>query len=150
MLVVGSNVCEFPGPSLYGYVISTSKVKFGGSGGTCLVETACTCRRCVRELYLFGEVIFLHGCRYCMRDRVRDSMLWYSNKLSAHGIFKTIWLCATQKAWGLTSGTSFSLRRSLGANFITSTFNLCSAASPVTGFDSTVGLSFADTHGATP
>lgn len=100
MLVVGSNVCEFPGPSLYGYVISTIKVKFGGSGGTCLVETACTCRRCVRELYLFGEVIFLHGCRYCMRYRVRDSMLWYSNKLSAHGIFKTIWLCATSEGMG--------------------------------------------------
>lgn len=100
MLVVGSNVCEFPGPSLYSYVISTRKVKFEGSGGTCLVETACTCRRCVRKLYLFGEVIFLHGCRYCMRDRVRDSMLWYSNKLSAHGIFQAIWLRTTSEGMG--------------------------------------------------
>lgn len=88
MLAVGSSVCEFPGPSLYSCVISASKVKFGGLGGTCLVETACTCRRCVRELYLFGEVIFLHRSRYCMRDRVRDSMLRYSNKLSAHRIFR--------------------------------------------------------------
>lgn len=92
MLAVGSSVYEFPGPSLYSYVISASKVKFGALGGTCLVETARTCRRCVRELYLFGEVIFLHGSRYCMRNRVRDSMLRYSNKLLAHGICKATWL----------------------------------------------------------
>lgn len=86
MLAVGSSVCEFPGPSLYSCVISASKVKFRALGGTCLVETACACRRCVRELYLFGDVIFLHGSRYCMRDRVCDSMLRYSNELSAHRI----------------------------------------------------------------
>lgn len=86
MLAVGSSVCEFPGPSLYSCVISASKVMFRVLGGTCLVETACTCRRCVRELYLFGNVIFLHGSRYCMHDRVCDSMLWYSSELLAHRI----------------------------------------------------------------
>lgn len=50
----------------------------------------------------------------------------------------------------LTSGTSFSLRRSRAGKRMISVFNLCSAASPVTGLASTVGLSFAETHGATP
>ena len=50
----------------------------------------------------------------------------------------------------LTSGTSFSLRRSRGGNRIISALSLCSAASPDTGLASTVGLSFAETHGATP
>ena len=50
----------------------------------------------------------------------------------------------------LTSGTSFSLRRSRAGKRITSVFSLCSAASPDTGLASTVGLSFAETHGATP
>lgn len=50
----------------------------------------------------------------------------------------------------LTSGTSFSLLLSLAGNCMTSVFNLCSAASPDTGLDSTVGLSLAETHGATP
>lgn len=84
MLAVGNSVYEFPGPNLYSCVISTSKVKFGALGDTFLVETACACRRCVKELYLFGEVILLHGSRYCMRDRVCDSMLRYSNELSAY------------------------------------------------------------------
>ena len=50
----------------------------------------------------------------------------------------------------LTSGTSFNLRRSLGGRRMISIFSLCSAASPETGLASTVGLSFAETHGATP
>lgn len=50
----------------------------------------------------------------------------------------------------LTSGTSFSLRRSRAGKRIISVFSLCSAASPDTGLASTVGLSFAETHGATP
>lgn len=86
MLTVGSSVYEFPGPSLYSCVISASIVRFGALGDTCLIETACAGRRCVRELYLFGEVILLHGSRYCMRDRVCDSMLRYSNELSAYRI----------------------------------------------------------------
>ena len=50
----------------------------------------------------------------------------------------------------LTSGTSFSLRRSRAGKRIISVFSRCSAASPDTGLASTVGLSFAETHGATP
>ena len=50
----------------------------------------------------------------------------------------------------LTSCTSFNLRRSLAGICMTSVLSLCSAASPTTGFESTVGLSFAETHGATP
>ena len=50
----------------------------------------------------------------------------------------------------LTSCTSFSLRRSRAGKRIISVFSLCSAASPDTGLASTVGLSFAETHGATP
>ena len=50
----------------------------------------------------------------------------------------------------LTSGTSFNLRRSRAGKCIISVFSLCSAASPDTGLASTVGLSFAETHGATP
>lgn len=50
----------------------------------------------------------------------------------------------------LTSGTSFSLRRSRAGKRMISVFSLCSAASPDTGLASTVGLSFAETHGATP
>lgn len=49
-----------------------------------------------------------------------------------------------------TSGIPFMRRRSLGGNFITSVFNLCSAASPETGFDTVDGLSLADTQFATP
>lgn len=73
-------------------MISNGKIKSGAWGGTCLVEAACTCRRCVRELNLFGEVIFLHGNGYCMRDRVRDSMLRYGNDLSVMRYKKAIWL----------------------------------------------------------
>lgn len=50
----------------------------------------------------------------------------------------------------LTSGTSFILRRSRAGKRIISVFSLCSAASPDTGLASTAGLSFAETHGATP
>lgn len=50
----------------------------------------------------------------------------------------------------LTSGTSFTLLLSRAGNRMTSVFNLCSAASPAIGLDSIVGLSFAETHGATP
>lgn len=75
MLAAGSSVCEFPGPNLYSCVISVGKVKFETWGDTCLVEAACTCRRCVGELYLLGQVIFLHGSGHCMRYRVCDSML---------------------------------------------------------------------------
>lgn len=88
MLAVGSSVFEFPGPNLHSCVISAGKFKFGAWGGTCLVEAACTCRRCVRKLNLFGKVIFLHGSGYCMSHRVRDSMLRYSNSLSAMGYTK--------------------------------------------------------------
>lgn len=49
-----------------------------------------------------------------------------------------------------TSGIALMRRRSRGGNCMTSVFNLCSAASPETGFDIIEGLSFADTQFATP
>lgn len=121
-----------------------------GGSITRFIESTCAGRDVVGHFYLFCNVVVYHGCRHRMRNWIRSLDLCYTINVSH------IWIQPYPQAlWAkseaiLTSGTSFSLRRSLAGNCITSVFNLCSAASPDTGFERTTGLSFADTHGATP
>jgi hypothetical protein len=108
---------------------------------TCFsIVPASRCRYNIWELVHAPRVIEL---RHRLRKVIRGILTEHTSVSNAPTSIPSI-------ASKLTSCIAFNRCLSRGGSAITSAFNRCSAASPVTGLDAAVGLSFAETQLATP